>query len=137
MGDITVTSANVRALQANGALVRRYLAGGTVTVGYAVYIAADGDVEHADGSAAGTAFGIGLAVESYDGTTSIAAGDPVSVCVLGPVSGFSSATPGSKGWISDTAGRLATAAGSSAHELGYFESAGVFFVNPDAAGAGS
>ena len=53
MANITVTSANIRALQANGAIVRRYLAGGTVTVGYAVYIASDGDVEHADGLARG------------------------------------------------------------------------------------
>jgi hypothetical protein len=137
MGDITVTAANVRALQANGAIVRNYTAGGSINVGDAVYIASDGDVEQADGSADSTAFGIGIAVEGYDETTAIASGEPVSVCVLGPVSGFSGATPGSKGWISDTAGQLGTAAGSSAHELGYFESATIFFVNPDAAGAGS
>ena len=137
MSVITVTAANVRALQANGAIVRNYSAGGTVAVGDAVYIAADGDVEKANGGAAGTAFGIGIAVESYDGATSITVGNPVSVCVFGPVSGFSSATPASKGWISDTAGKLDTAAGTLAHELGYFESASIFFVNPDAAGAGS
>ena len=139
MADITVTSAQVKALQDNGALVRPYTAGGAITIGYAVYIAADGDVEHADGSAVGTAGAIGIAVESYDGETSVAAGDPVSVCVFGPVSGFSSATPGGKAWVSDTAGRVASSAGDATidHELGYFESASVLFVMPDPAGAGS
>ena len=134
---VTVTAVECRHLPFNGSVVRRYLAGGTVNVGDAVYIAADGDVEQADGSVAGTAFGIGIVVAGDDSTTSIAAGKPASVCVFGPVTGFSGATPGTKGWISDTAGKVDDAAGTSAHELGYFESATIFFVNPDAAGAGS
>lgn len=137
MADITVTAAQVAALTENGALVRDYDAGGTVNVGDVVYIASDGDVEQADGSAAGTAKGIGIVVDTYDGTTSAADGERVPVCVFGPVSGFSSASPGGKGWVSDTAGKLADASGTSAHEMGYFESAGVFFVFPDPAGAGS
>lgn len=137
MSAITVTAANVAPLIANGAVIRDYQAGGTLTVGNAVYIDASGYVQAADGSAASTAFGIGLVCDSYDGTTTIASGEKVPVCVFGPVSGFSSATPASKGWISNTAGALDTASGNVAHELGYFESAGVFFVNPDPAGAGS
>lgn len=138
MADVTVTAAQVKALQANGAIVRRYTAGAALTVGEAVYIASDdGYVDPADASAVGTAKGIGIVVESYDGSTAIAAGDPCSVCVFGPVSGFSGATPGGKAWVSNEAGNVADAAGDVAHELGYFESATVLFVNPDVAGAGS
>ena len=137
MATISVTAAQVRALTENGAVIRRYDAGGAITIGNAVYVAADGDVEQADGSAAGTARAIGIAVAHHDDTTSIASGDPVAVCVFGPVGGYSGMTPGAKVWVSDTAGRLDDAAGSSAHELGYSESASVVFVNPDPAGAGS
>lgn len=137
MADVTITALRVAPLVANGAVIRDYDAGGTLTVGDAVYIASDGDVEQTDASAESTAFGIGMVVDSYDGTTTIAAGERVPVCVFGPVSGFSGATPGSKGWISNTAGQIADAAGDNAHELGYFESATILFVNPDPAGAGS
>lgn len=137
MANISLTKANIRALTENGALIRPYTAGGAINIGDAVYIAADGDVEQADASAAATAGAHGVAVESYDGEESVAAGDPVSVCVFGPVSGYSGATPGTKAWVSNDAGRIADAAGDNAHELGYFERAGVLFVNPDPAGAGS
>jgi len=131
MANITVTSANVRALQANGAIVRSYDAGGTITIGYLVYIATDGDVEHADASAVASCRAIGVAVESYDGETSVSAGNRVSVCVFGPVSGFSSMTPGANHYVSDTAGRLADAAGTCSRIVGYAEAAGVLFVHPE------
>lgn len=137
MADITVTAANVRALTPNGALTRDYTAGAAITHGQAVYIASDGDVEPADGSAAGTAKAIGIAVAHNDTDTSVAAGERVAVCVFGPVSGFSGATPGGKAWVSDEAGAVADGAGTVGHEIGYFESAAVLFVSPDVAGAGS
>ena len=132
MADITVTSADVRALQANGAVVRRYLAGAAITVGYAVHIASDGDVEHSDANTTqAAARAIGIAVESRDGETSIAAGDPVSVCVFGPVGGFSGMTPGTNQYVSDTVGRIADAAATYDRIIGYAESATVLFVNPE------
>jgi hypothetical protein len=135
MANIAFTAAKISSL--TGAIKRRYEAGGAITVGHAVYVAADGDVEEADGSAAGTAGAIGVAVASRDGETSIAAGDPVTVVVLGPVGGYTDGTPGAKAWVSDDVGRIADAAGTSGHELGYWESANVLFVLPDPAGAGS
>jgi hypothetical protein len=135
MANITVTSSQVSPL--TGAVIRRYVAGGTITIGNAVYPAADGDVEEADGSAAGTAGAKGVAVASRDGETTVVAGDPVSVVVFGPVGGYASATPGAKAWVSDDVGRIGDAAGSVAHELGWWESASVLFVMPDSAGAGS
>lgn len=132
MALIALTSANIRALQANGAVVRPYNAGAEVTIGYAVYIAADGDVEHADGDVdAATAKGIGIAVESYDGETTVVAGNPVSVCVFGPVSGFTGMTPGDNLYVADTVGRLGDVAGTFSRIMGYVERAGVFFVHPE------
>jgi len=132
MANISLTSANIRALQANGAVVRSYDAGGTVTIGYLVYIATDGDVEHADGDVdAATARAIGVAVESFDGETSVTAGNRVSVCVFGPVSGFSGMTPGANHYVSDDVGRIADAAGTYSRIIGYAEAAGVLFVNPE------
>ena len=131
MALISLTSADIRALEPNGAVVRPYTAGGAITVGYAVYVADDGDVEQADANAGGGAEdAIGIAVESYDGETSISAGDPVSVCVFGPVGGFSGMTPGDTLYVSDTVGRIADAAATFDRIIGWAESATVVFVNP-------
>ena len=135
MANIAFTSALISPL--TGAILRRYTAGGTITVGHAVYPAADGDWEEADGSAAGTAGSKGIAVASRDGEVTIVAGDPVSVVVFGPVAGFSDATPNGKAWVSDDAGRVGNTTGTVGHEIGWFESAEVLFVAPDSAGAGS
>ncbi len=128
MADIALTSANIRPL--TGAVLRRYVAGAALTVGYAVYIAADGDVEHADANADGLEQVIGIVVAGYDGETTIAAGDPVTVCVFGPVSGFSGMTPADTIWLSDTVGLVADAAATFDRIVGYAESASVLFVNP-------
>ena len=132
MGDISLTAANVRALQANGAVVRPYTAGAAITVGEAVYIASDGDVEPADADLTeAAAKAIGIAVESYDGETSIAENDPVSVCVFGPVAGFSGMTPGQALYTSDEAGNISDTAGTASHVIGHAESATIVWVDPD------
>jgi len=132
MADIDLTSVEIAALQKNGAVVRPYTAGDTLTVGYLVFIATDGDVEHADGDVdAATARAIGIVVESFDGETTIAAGNRVSVCVFGPVSGFSGMTPGANYYVSDTVGRISDAAGTFSRIIGYSERAGILFVHPE------
>ena len=135
MADVTVTAANVRALTENGAVIAPgpLAAGAAVTIGYAVYIASDGDVEHADAnvSAAATrAIGIAVAGAVPDTDAALAAGDPISVCVFGPVSGFSSLTPGANLYVSDTAGRIADAAGTFDRIIGYALNASTIFVFP-------
>lgn len=130
MALITKTAAQMRALTDHGAVIRNYDAGGSITVGDSVYIASDGDVEQAIATAQASGKAIGIAVQSYDGETTINSGDPVAVCVFGPVSGFSGMTPGNTIYQSDTAGRVADAAGTYAHEVGYAESATVLFVSP-------
>jgi hypothetical protein len=131
MTDISLTSANIRAMQQHGAVVRRFDAGAALTVGYGVYLASDGDVEHCDGNA-GQAIAkcIGIVVESYDGETAIVAGDPASVCVFGPVEGFSGMTPGDTIYVSDTVGRVADAVGTMTHIVGYAQSSTCVFVDP-------
>ena len=132
MADASLTASQIRPL--NGAVIRQFTAGGTITVGDVVYIAADGDVERADANLAVSALGVGIAVASHDDSTTIEAGDPVSVVTLGPVSGFSGLSEGVNYYTSETAGKLADAAPSGAgtwtHAMGYAERASVFFVLP-------
>ncbi len=131
MADISLTAAQIRPLVANGAVLRSYKAGAALTVGQAVYLASDGDVEPADANAVASARAIGIVVESRDGETSIASGDPCTVCVFGPVSGFSGMTPGANCYVSDTAGKVADAAGTCSRIIGYAETAGILFVHPE------
>lgn len=129
--EIAYTAAEIRALQDHGAIVRAFKAGGTVYVGQIVYIAADGDVELADGNGSlDIARAVGVVVASYDGETTITAGNPASVCVFGPVSGFSAMTPGQPVFVSDTIGRFSSVAGTVSRILGYAETAGIIFVHP-------
>jgi len=132
MADISLTSVNIAALQPNGAVVRGYTAGSELTVGYLVFIGTDGYIDHADGDVdAATARAIGVVVESFDGETTVDSGNRASVCVFGPVSGFSGMTPGANLYVSDTVGRIADAAGTYSRIIGYAESAGVLFVHPE------
>jgi hypothetical protein len=136
MSAITVTAANVRPLE--GAVLRRYAAGGSGSKGDVVYVASDGDVEVTDADSAGTSNGVGIVVGvSDEGVTTFVAGDAVTVCVYGPVGGFTLATPGAVSYVSGTAGKLDTAAGSTLKRMGYNESATVFFVDPGQVGLGS
>jgi hypothetical protein len=110
MSDITLVAAKVRALPSHGAVIVPGQAGGTITIGDLVYIAADGDWERADGNVAG---------ESYDGETTITSTNPVSVCVFGPVSGYISLTGGANYYVSDNVGKIADAVGTFDRIIGY------------------
>jgi len=112
MAVVAVTSANVRALTSHGAIVLPGTAGATVTNGYLVYAAADGDWEHADANAAGLEGVMGVCVETYDGEDTVIAGNALSVCVKGPVSGFTGLVAGAIYYLSDTVGRLDDATGT-------------------------
>lgn len=135
MADATTVPANAGVLP--GAIVRQYDAGGTGAVLDAVYInQGDGDVEAADANAEATAEGAGLVVGAINSTgqgkTTFAAGDPVSVCVFGPVTGFSGLTPGKRYWVSATTGKLTdtepAGAGTWSHGMGFALTDQVFFV---------
>lgn len=128
--EISLTVAKIRPLP--GALVRSYDAGGTLTPGQAVYVASDGDVEAADGSAVSTLLGTaGIVVGGGSvGKSSFAAGDRVDVVVLGPVTGYSSMTPGAPLYVHDTAGIISEVTGTKKFFIGYAESAVTVFVRP-------
>lgn len=112
MADMTVVSANVRALTSHGAVVIPGVAGATVTIGYAVYQAySGGKWSHADGNvSAELASVMGIAVESYDGEDTVTLDNALSICVLGPVGGFTDLVAGDVYWLSDTVGRIADGA---------------------------
>lgn len=133
MADVTVTAADVRPLA--GALVRRFTAGGAISMGNLVYIASDGDVEAADADAAASAIAAGIAVSTPDGGAAAVAGERVDVVMLGPVAGFASLTPGIHLFASTTAGAIADAApagssGDYVYAVGVAESATTVFVRP-------
>jgi len=132
MADLSRTAAQISPL--SGSLVRPYDAGEALEVGDAVYIAADGDVNLVDANTAASSEMHGIVVASADTSPSIAAGARCSVCVLGPVAGFSGLTPGARAWVSENAGELAdaapTGAGTWTRAAGFALEATIFFVQP-------
>lgn len=137
MTALTVTAAKVSANQNQGAVIRPYRAGGTVSLGQAVYLDSNGYVQAADANTAAvtTARAVGIVVATSDpyGSTSAAANESVSVCLSGIVYGFSGLTPGAYGWVSKTAGEIedtAPTGGAYQYILGQAMSATEFYVNP-------
>jgi len=140
MADLDFTAAQVRPLIP--AEVRKYeAADASITPGMAVYIKSDGKVAVTDANAAVTVEGKGIVVAVQGGASTSAAGDILSVVVHGPVCGFDDLTPGTIGYVSETAGDLAdaapTGAGTWTKVLGWAESADVFFVAPEDEAAAS
>lgn len=134
MALLTVTAADVRPL--NGAVVRRAQAAETQAVGQCVYISsASGNVPivtKAIATAVATSdlYGIIVAGDpSKPGSTTIAAGDAVDVCVFGPVAGVAG-TAGACAFVSDTAGSFGDAVGTKSSIAGFMESATVLFIRP-------
>lgn len=112
--------------------------GGAVTIGNAVYIASDDDIEVTDANAAATVPAIGLLVAlagSDPSDTVGAAGDRGSVCTFGPVycAGWG-LTPGAIYYVSETAGAITatkpSGAGTWSWGIGYAVDANTLFVMP-------
>lgn len=138
MADITVTAADVRPL--TGAITRKAVCNEAMNVGAAVYI---------DGSsgnlptvklllsavlATGNLYGVVVAGDpAKEGATAIAVGDTVDVVTYGPVAGFSGGTAGGFVWGSDTAGRVADAAGTKSTFAGVMETPTILFLRPEQA----
>jgi len=132
MADVTVTAGDVRPLP--GFVSRRFDAGGTIYTGQSVYIAADGDVVQSDADAGSLeAQSIGIFVADNTGATIATDGDRVDVVVFGPVTGYSSMTPGALVFASTSAGGLVQGtpdAGSHVVPVGIAFDAATIFVNP-------
>lgn len=112
--------------------------GGAVTIGNAVYVASDDDIEVTDANAAATSMAIGILVAlagSDPSDTVGASGDRGSVCVFGPVycAGWG-LTPGAIYYVSETAGAITatkpSGAGTWSFAIGYALDANTLFVMP-------
>lgn len=113
MADIAVTVANVAPAKSTFESFT-FIAAVAITKGAAVYVNSSGLVALADGSAAGTAICIGIALQK------VSAGQAVEVLTRGMVAGFTLAGAyGSAVYLSDTdAGILADAAGTVSRVIG-------------------
>lgn len=130
MADISVTARSVRPLP--GALVRTFTAGASGNVGDAVYVDSNGRVQPASASAAGTALALGVVVSAgTSGAVAFASGDAVSVVIVGAVNGFAGMTPGAKCYLSNTAGKLADAAGTVTRVVGVALDASTVMLLPN------
>lgn len=128
MADIVKTPSLIRPLI--GAVIERYTAGGSGSLGDLVYEDANGNVQVTDADAAGTTYGFGIVISAPNGATTFVSGDALDVCVFGRVTGFSGMTPHDVLYASNTAGAIADAAGTTSHKVGRARSATVLFVNP-------
>lgn len=106
-----------------GAIVRRYTAGSTITVGMPVTLAADGYLDPSDATDATLSFCKGIALQS------VVSGDPVDVVVFGPVYCMTGATVGGLVFVSDNAGELAESVGTKDTLIGQADTANILFVN--------
>lgn len=135
MAVVTISSpANIRPLVEHGAVLVAGTAGSATDVGNLVAMSSDGAWDDADANASqALSKAQGICVGSYDGETVIAAGNPMTICVFGPVSGIGGLTAGANYYVSDTAGAIDTAAGTFDRIVGWgVQVAGevCLFVNP-------
>lgn len=135
MANLTITAADVRPL--TGAKTRKAVCNEAMTVGDAVYIdGSSGNLPTVKMTlcavlATGNLWGIVVAGDpAKEGSTAIAVGDTVDVCVYGPVTGFSGATAGAFTWGSDTAGKVADTVGTKSTIAGVMETPTTLFVRP-------
>lgn len=132
----TYVAADISADWDRGAIMNQFAAGVALTIGQAVYVDSNDLLQLAIASASLTARVIGLVVGSPHfayGQTTIAAGEFATICVLGPVWGFSALVAGTVYWIDKTtAGALTDTAPTAAYQfaLGRAESSDTFFVYP-------
>lgn len=131
MADITVTAKKIRPLL--GALTVRREANAALTVGDIVQVLGTGKVDKTNGAALGTTDNlIGMIVggsrREPDGA--IVAGEICDICILGRVAGFSGLDETKDLYVSNTAGKMADAAGTVERLFAFIESEEVIFINP-------
>ncbi len=114
MADIAVTANAVEPVFPERAIIRSYLAAATIAKGQSVYQDANGFANLASSAAAGTRQFLGLALNPA------APGQAVDVIHEGEVAGLNLSTIAYDGFVylSDTAGNLADAAGTTAVRVG-------------------
>jgi len=116
------TAANIKPLA--GAVVRRFTSGAAIAAGEIVEVQSDGYVDPAIATSA-VIRKIGIAIQ-----VAAAAGVAVDVVMHGPVKCLTGASPGALVYVSDTAGEPSETTGTKGTVIGYSESAGVLYVQP-------
>lgn len=136
MADITVTAANVRPL-APCNIADGNPAGEQLTVGQAVVLNSSEQWVVADASSADTSKGnVGIVVagnkihQRPTTPTVIASGEEVSVLTWGRIAGFTGLSGEKDYYLSDTAGKLADAAGTVTRFMGHAEDTNILFIEP-------
>lgn len=114
MTDITCTPAQVGIVLTEIADIYTLIAAAAITKGQPVYIDSNGKANVADANGSGTRQFRGIALET------VSAGQPVSVLHRGPVYGYdlSGVAFDAAIYVSDTAGSLADAAGTTSLAVG-------------------
>lgn len=118
------TAANIKPLK--GAVIRRYVAGATISPGELVHKSSDDQCDPCNTSDITLATVTGVAL----GIGNIAAGETFDCVVFGPVKCLTGATPGALVYATDTAGEPGETAGTKVSVAGFVESATVLFVRP-------
>lgn len=114
------TAANIVPLE--GAILRRGIAGTTVSAGELVALQSDGYWDPAQTTAAVLTVAVSL--------QAAVVGDAIDLVTQGPVKALTGATPGTLIYASDTAGEPSATAGTKSLIAGYAESATILFVQP-------
>lgn len=133
MADLTIASVTrVRPLLPS--MVVRGEAGESLSLGDIVHRNSSGKFVKANASSSANANGqLGMVVGSgevkQDG--SVASGATVDVLVKGRVAAYESQTPATLLYLSDTAGKLADAAGTTSRKVGTVETADVVWIDPE------
>ena len=131
MANLDVTTRRISPL--SGAIIRTLIAAEAGSLGDAVLVSGNDLAEPASAAAAGTAVARGVVVSAMRsglGTETFAAGDALSVVLVGPVTGYTGLTAGDDVFLSDTAGRLADEAGTVTKKMGFVVNAETIFVLP-------
>jgi hypothetical protein len=129
MADITIVAADVRPL--NGCIIRRFTAGGAITMGMPVALSAADTVVPADATDCTLSFAIGVAVATPDGGTTVVSGEAVDVVLEGPVAGYSTNMAHNiMLFVDDDAGVICTTAGAKDTVIGIGLSTSVMYVHP-------
>ncbi len=138
MTAITVTAANISASEERGAVLARFTANVDLSVGQAVYLDSSNKLNKAIADSAAHALAIGIIVfaDNFYAESTIKAGNQATVCVYGPVFGFSGLVSGQALYVDKTtAGSLNNAAPTAAYQyvLGTALGADTIFVAPGTA----
>jgi len=130
MADVTVVAADIRPLP--GCVIRRFTAGGTITVGMPVALSAADTVVPTDGTDATLSFCIGVCVAGNGASKTIpVSGDEVDVVLFGPVAGYSTnMVYNALFFVDDDPGILSTSVGTKDTIVGIGLSSSVMLVRP-------